>query len=206
MQISPRALAVAALGCGPLLLAAGCGTADTSGSRSSLAPIEPSSYVTIAPATTTTTTTLAPEEIAASGVSPTEQTYTVVAGDSLSKIASLYGITLDQLINYNQWSDGVNHFIFPGDTVLIPPESKIPGAGTPTTTPPAGSTPTADSQPASSDGECPSTYVIQSGDTTRIKVAERFGITYQEMDAANASTPGYANFVVGTPITIPCPS
>ena len=215
MKSKPRALAVAALAVVPLLLVTACGGDGTSaGSSSNLTPITGSSYVTIQPATTTTT--LPPGEAVAAepgGTSTQEQAYTVQAGDSVSKIASMHGITADVLANYNTWPEGIQHPIFPGDVIRIPPNSQVPATGatsaTATTVAPTGGE-TGAAEPAdpgetTTDGECPTTYVIQSGDTTRIGVAEKFGITYEQMDAANANTPGYANFVVGTPITIPCP-
>lgn len=205
MQITPRAIAFAAFGVGPLLLASGCGGTSDTGARATLANIQPTSFVEIAPATTTTTTTISLEEIEASGVSPVEQTYVIVRGDSISKIASLHDITMEQLINYNSWADGFNHLLVPGDTVLIPPESAIPGADTGDVAAGDDSDTGDGTGDTASDGDCPTTYVIQAGDNTRIGVAEQFDITYQQMDVANANTPGYQNFIVGTEIVIPCP-
>jgi len=54
MELTSRAVSLASFGLGALLLAAGCGS-EESGSRSTLATIQGSSYVTIQPATTTTT-------------------------------------------------------------------------------------------------------------------------------------------------------
>lgn len=51
---------------------------------------------------------------------------------------------------------------------------------------------------------CPTTYVLEGG-TTRVEVAARFGLSYQELDAANRDTPGYPQFVAGTEIVVPCP-
>lgn len=77
---------------------------------------------------------LVPDQLAAS--SPTtsavqaEQTYTVVAGDSIFKIAERYGLEMDVLANYNRWEDGIDHVLDIGDVVKIPP-----GAPTTPTTP-----------------------------------------------------------------------
>jgi len=46
------------------------------------------------------------------------------------------------------------------------------------------------------------TYTVQSGDSPK-RVAAMFGVTLQEMGAANLNTPGYRNFVVGIIINIP---
>ncbi|MDJ0768055.1 MAG: LysM peptidoglycan-binding domain-containing protein [Ilumatobacter sp.] len=204
MRITPRAFAAIAFGALPLLLVTGCGS-EATGSRTTLANLQGSSYVTIQPATTTTTTTV-PESLEG-GRNPDAQSYTVQSGDSVFKIADTFDVDPEVLANFNSWPEGVQHPLFVGDIVNIPPGAAAPGsaaatdAGTDTGT--GTDTATGDE---TADGECPTTYVIADGDNTRIGVAERFGITFQEMDAANVNTPGYQNFVVGTPITIPCPS
>ncbi len=209
MRFSPRRVAAVTFGVVPVLLVAGCGSSDGDDARATITPIQGSSYVTIAQATTTTTTSTVPGATLPEGaISPTEQTYQVVAGDSLSKIAGLYDLeSIDVLCNYNGWTDCPDHLLLPGDQILIPPNAPVPSAGGEAAA--GGETTddgTTDETATGEDGECPTTYVIAAGDTSRIRVADRFGITYQEMDAANANTPGYANFVVGTAITIPCPS
>lgn len=215
MRSKSRVLTVAAVAVVPLLLVTACGGDGTdAGTSNNLTPIQGSSYVTIEPATTTTTTTVAPGDATGpepGSVSASEQTYTVQSGDSVFKIASLFGITADVLASYNSWPEGIQHSIFPGDVVRIPPNSQVPALGGQTA---EGATDGSTDEEATAgttgdatatDGECPTTYVIQAGDTSRIKVAEKFDITFEQMDAANVNTPGYANFVVGTPITIPCP-
>lgn len=209
MAVPPRFFVAVALGVGPLLLIGGCGN-EATGARTTLVEIQPESYHVDPPITTTTTTSL-PPVVPEGQVSPTEQIYVVVPGDGLSKIASKYDITLDALVNYNAWPEGIAHPIFQGDEIKIPPNAKVPSL-TPTTDPasgaggsvPSGETP---AQGTNANGDdCPTTYTIADGDTSRIKVAAKFGITYEQMDAANANTPGYSSFIVGTEITIPCPS
>ncbi len=171
---------------------AGCGgTVDEA--LDSAPPPSATSYVVIDPPTTTVAVTEPPEASAPSGAGTTSTTvpgeYVVRANDSVYRVAERFGLTPEELAEINGWSDGINHTILPGDTSLVAP-------------------PTTDSVPATGSlpGKCPTTYTIQSGDTTPIGVAERFGITFEAMDAANADTPGYSSFVVGTEITIPCPS
>ena len=48
------------------------------------------------------------------------------------------------------------------------------------------------------------TYTIEAGDTTRLKVAEKFDVTVEALDAANAGTAGYGGFYPGLKIVIPC--
>jgi LysM repeat protein len=204
MHVTPRVVILAAFGVGPLLLAAGCGGASPSGARVTLANIQPTSFVEIAPATTTTTTTISPQQIEESGISPVEQTYTVQSGDGASKIASLYGITLDQLVSYNQWPEGVSHLFLVGDTVLIPPESKIPGAGAGTATGTDGET-AGDSTGGDTGVEnlgegC--THTIEAGEFPN-KVAKQYEITYPQLQAANPSMDMTVTFPVGAVLVIP---
>lgn len=215
MQSNSRVLVASAMAVVPLLLVTACGGGGTeAGTSNNLTPIAGSSYVTIEPATTTTTTTLpegADTGLQPGDTSPVEQTYTVQSGDSVFKIASLFGVSPEVLANYNTWPDGINHAIFIGDVIRIPPDSQVPDiagtAGEAGGATGGGDDATGDTatDATGGDGECPTTYVIQAGDTTRIGVAEQFGITFEQMDAANVNTPGYQNFIVGTPITIPCP-
>ena len=209
MKITSRAAIYAAFGVGPLLMAAGCGGDTGTAAEGTLAQIQPTSFVEVAPATTTTTT-VAPTDTTP-GRAPGEQAYTIRSGDSISKIAALHDITMDQLVAYNSWPNGLSHNLFAGDVVKIPPGASVPGAvtatadATDTGSSSGDSGDTTDEAASTGDGDCPTTYTIKSGDNTRIGVAAQFDITYEQMDAANAGTPGYSSFVVGTEITIPCP-
>jgi LysM repeat protein len=213
MRFRPQALLIIGFGIGPVLLAAGCsGDGSADGPGGTLVNIQPTSFVVKEPETSTTTTTIAFTAVVAGGRSPTEQTYIVQPGDSLSLIASIHDITSEVLVSYNAvaWPEGAAHTFFPNEEVKIPPDSKIPGTATDADTGTAGETDTGGGTPATgttaNGGECPTTYTVAAGDTSRIKVAAKFDLTYQQLDAANTGTPGYANFVVGTVITVPCPS
>lgn len=50
-----------------------------------------------------------------------EQEYIIQAGDSLGSIAAAFDVTLEQLVNYNQFDDGINHLLLPGESLLVPP-------------------------------------------------------------------------------------
>lgn len=199
MQFKSSALVFAAFGVGPLLLAAGCGDSSGDGAGSILTPIQPSSYVTIEPATTTTTTTIPfdSEQAEAGQISPVEQTYIVVPGDSLSKIAGLYDITVDVLINYNGWTDGTNHLLLAGDVILIPPNTPVPGgvsdAGT-------GDSTTATPDEPDDEGGC--THTIAAGENPT-KVANKYGLTYDQLQIANPFMDFTTTFIVGDVLTIP---
>lgn len=61
-----------------------------------------------------------------------EQPYVIQEGDSLGGIASTFDITLEQLVNYNQFEDGPSQLILVGDLILIPPDALLVAATTTT--------------------------------------------------------------------------
>lgn len=91
---------------------------------------------------------------------PTETTYTVVAGDTLSGIASRYGTTYQELARINNIANP--NLIYVGQVIKIPTNGSVP------------STP-------SSSAEY---YVVKSGDTLS-GIAARYGTTYQEIARKN---------------------
>lgn len=215
--------AVAAVGVG----LSACGD-DTEGSgTSTTVTIAATSYVTREPVTTTTAgPTTEPEP---GDEAPTEQLYTVEAGDFFARIAERYGISIEELVNYNQFPEGADHQINPGDVVKIPPGAQVPeDENGVTTDPPTEPTdreprdrdpPAEETDPPRSeetdpptrttvepDNCSPGTYTIQEGDLTRIGVAQKFDVTVEELDAANAGTDGYSSFYAGLEIVIPAGS
>ena len=56
-------------------------------------------------------------------LAPPTNTYVVDAGDTLSGIAAGYGLTLDELVEVNDWSEGADHAIFPGDVIALPDDA-----------------------------------------------------------------------------------
>ena len=64
-------------------------------------------------------------------------TYVVQAGDALSTIGDAYGVTARQIVDANDWSDGIAHVIQPGQTIRLPSGAALrPDAATVTTTAP----------------------------------------------------------------------
>lgn len=133
-----------------------------------------------------------------------EQTYEVRAGDYLVRIARQFDVTAEAIVAYNGW-ESLQHDLQPGAEILIPPQDWDPdesiGSGAPDEA-------TESSDGAAADGSCPDgseqeTYTIQAGDV-KGTVARRFDVTVAELDAANATTPYYAGFVIGIDIVIPC--
>jgi LysM repeat protein len=211
-----RPVGVIALGLSPAILISACGDGDDETSNTPVVAIQETSYVVKEPATTTTT--LPPDLSADGAISSVEQLYTIEAGDAVSSIANKFGITMEELANYNEWPEGISHPIYPGEEIRIPPNSKIPSAAeadedetddtadtSDETDSTEADTESTDAPPSGSGDDCePGSYTITADDTTRLKVAEKFDVTVEALDAANANTSGYSGFYPGLQIVIPC--
>jgi LysM repeat protein len=212
-----RPLGVIAIGLSPAILITACGNGDDETANTPVVPIQETSYVVKEPATTTTTL---PADLAAEGgISAAAQVYTVVAGDAVYSIANKFDVDPVEMANFNDWPEGVNHFLAVGDVVNIPPGGRIPGAAveddetatddtesdTTETDDTEADTDSTDAPPSGSGDDCePGQYTITADDTTRLKVAEKFDVTVEALDAANVNTNGYAGFYPGLEIVIPC--
>ena len=216
-----RSFGFAAFGA-PLLLVvtlAACGGDDDSADGTRV-EIQPTSFVTTP--STTTPPTAAPG--AATGepgeVSPTEQVHVVKPGEFLSGIAADYEVSMDEIIEYNQWSDGIAHPLNPDDQVRIPPNAVIPSPDeedeadtsdeeTDSTDEDSGdegdteSTEESDEPELCPDGETRGTYTIKANDIPA-RVAASLDVTVDQLNEANVDTPGYGGFIVGIKINIPC--
>ena len=105
------------------------------------------------------------------------------------KVADQFGVPLAVLLAFNGWATG-SEFPFPGQDVKIPPGA-LPAGPVGETIPDSGS-------------NCPAgQYTIEASDTARTKVAEKFDVTVDALDAANAGTSGYGAFYPGLKIVIP---
>ncbi len=216
--------AVAGLGVGGL---SACGD-DTEGSGTSTTiTIAATSYVTREPVTTTTSATTGGQstEPAPGDPAATEQIYTVESGDYFALIAEEYGITVEELVNYNQFPDGAGHLLIPGETIKIPPGAVVPeDENGVTTDPPTDPTdpdpeetdpPAAGTEPPRSeetdppsrttvepDNCSPGTYTVAEGDYPTL-VAQNFDVSLEALTAANEGTDGYDSFYIGLEIVIP---
>lgn len=115
----------------------------------------------------------------ATGAATTATTYTVEAGDTLVRIASVHGVTLAALIEAN----GITN----ANLIRIGQQLTIPGTGATAGTSSGGSS-TGDAS-SGSDGSGSvvagsTTYVVQSGDTLG-RIAAKFGISTSALAAAN---------------------
>ncbi len=121
----------------------------------------------------------------------TIQEYELQAGDNPTKVASAWGISLQELNDVNATTTGYDIF-FVGLKIKIPVGATIPveGTGTGETLPPV-------------EIELCGEYTLASGDFPKV-VADKFKVTVKALDAANEDTNGYGGFIVGTKINIPC--
>jgi lysozyme len=101
-----------------------------------------------------------------------EDTYVVSQGDTLGSIAKRYGVSVVELQELNEIADP--NQIFVGQELRIP-----------TAAPGSEETETADEETETPDED--KTYVVQQGDTL-FKIALRFGITLEALQAANNIT------------------
>ncbi len=209
-----------ALGLALTLTAAACGDSDA-GETAPTITIQPQSYQSKPAPTQPPDVTGAPEANE-DGTTDQVQQYTVKENEYPAQIASRFEITLSELLNFNGWelnSQGwVPDFPPPGSVIEIPPGAKFidpnaedeeeatettdatpgtssDGAVVATTTAAAASDPAAD--------RCsPGTYTVESGDYP-IGVAQKFDVTIEALNQANANTPGYSTFYPSLKIVIP---
>lgn len=199
MPVSSRPHVLAATAVGALVLLAGCGN-DASGARTTLVPVQPSSYVVQEPVPTTTTTTTiaqaAPEE---GQISTVEQSYEIKPNDNLSKIASLFEVGMQDICNYNEWTDCIDppHLLLPGDTIKIPPNALVPGTGSGGTGDEVASP---DAEPEVTEAPQGCSHTIEAGENPT-RVADKYEITVEQLREAN---PGVIDtFIVGQTLVIP---
>ncbi len=193
---------------GALLLAA-CGSGSDEGATQSTIQLSQGStaFIVRAPATT-----LAPEATPAEGgISTAAQDYTVQAGDYPLKIVADFGITLDELVAFNEWAS-YKEFPGIGSVIKIPPNAILGGAGTTTTI--AGATAGGETAsgtetatpaatlPDSGDNCGVGEHIVKDGDLP-IRLAKQYDVTLEALNAANASNPAYRQFIIGQTIYIP---
>jgi LysM repeat protein len=121
--------------------------------------------------------------------------HVVEAGQTLGLIASLYGTTVDVLVEANQLSDA--NYVFIGQEITVPGVATQSG-------PAANSNSVAPAAPQAATVSLTatgSTYVVESGDTL-YGIAARFGTSVNAIASANKlSDPGY--IYTGQHLTIP---
>ena len=124
-----------------------------------------------------------------------EFTHTIVAGDFLRRIADTYGVEIDDIVGANEWEDGRDHLLLPGDEIYLPADATRPTS----TTVSAASGDDGDTEGGANgpsaggedlDNVCAAGQmadVYERGDGETIdEVASSFGITPSELQLANA--------------------
>ncbi len=132
-------------------------------------------------------------------------TYTIVAGDTLAVIAERFGTTVDEISQANGITDPTQLVV--GQVLVIPggiaPEEEVLTA---TVAPPPTSAPAATAEPAPTPQPSDETYTVQSGDNAS-DIADSFGITLDELAAANGTTvDDLRSLQVGDVLIIPTPT
>jgi LysM repeat protein len=163
-------LSVASLG-----LLGACG-GDSASPATTLKPLTSTNFATVPPVAETTTTV-------AGNSLPEQQLYTVQAGDFLSKIAQQFGVTMEEIVQYNEWTDGINHPLFPGDEIAIPggATQQVDPTGGTTTIPITGGEATTTTVAAAVEG---ASYTVEAGDFLA-GIADKFDTTVDAIVAAN---------------------
>lgn len=101
----------------------------------------------------------------------------VVEGDTVGSIAAAYGLDVASVLSANGL--GPTSLIFPGEAIVLPLADPSVVQPNPVGTPPADA---ASPAPPSTSAD---THVVEAGDTL-FALAEAYGVTVAELDAANA--------------------
>jgi len=146
----------------------------------------------------TTTTTIPSEVIEAAP----QQEYVIQSGDIGITIAEKFDITLEELENANGWSSASVELPFPGESIVIPAGASD---GTSTGSSSSGSSDGGQTGEAIDDpgDNCGAgSYVLENGDNPS-SVANKFNVSLDELNAANADNSAYTAFIVGETVVIP---
>ncbi len=120
------------------------------------------------------------------------------SGDYPLKVAQQFGVTVDELVAFNEWGS-VNEFPFPGTVIKIPPGATV-AAATPETTVAAAPATEGEAatdrvdRPAVDDPRCRRQLRRRrahrrGGRLPRSSVAKKFDVTVDALNAANAEHP-----------------
>lgn len=125
-------------------------------------------------------------------------TYQIVAGDVPGKLAERFGVAVDDLAAANVNTPGYSSYLI-GAVVIIPHGDALADTGSDAGQPQE----TAPDENACVDGRRTFTHEIVRGDNPS-KLAKRYDTTVADLESANANTPGYSSYLLGTQVIIPC--
>ena len=125
---------------------------------------------------------VAPAPVASSPVAGSR--YTIVAGDTISRIASRFGVSTQAILTANGL--GWSSIIYPGQSVAIPGSSAPAAAPVAAAPAPVVAAPVV-AAPVASAPVSGATYTIVSGDNIT-KIATKLGVTVQSLLSANGLT------------------
>ena len=202
---------------GPVLVGAlvlgACGTAADDGATVSTLDLSGSAtnFVVRVPDTTQSA------DEAAGGISTGSQEYTIQAGDYPLKVANDFGVSVDDLVAFNEWGSA-NEFPFPGTVIRIPPGATTGGAASDEGDAAAEEDATSETEAVDAAADesaepietipdagdnCPEgEHTVVEGDVP-VRLAEQYDVTLDALNAANADNPAYQQFIVGQTIIIP---
>jgi LysM repeat protein len=162
---------------------------------------------TVPPATAAPNTTIPTSTSTTVNPNTTPSTYTVAAKDTVSGIGRRCGLTPQALADYNSWTDGIAHPIYPGTVVKLPctPEgaAATPSATTSaTTTTVKAASPTTTTVTPGPGG----LYTVVAGDYLA-GIAAKTGTTVKAIVSVNGWSDGAAHPIYpGNVIKLPAKS
>jgi hypothetical protein len=197
------------------IVLAACGGDDGDGRVD--VTIGPTSFQTRPPVTTLapTPSLLAGETLPEGTRNPNSQQYEVQRGDFLFAIAEMFDVEIDSIVAINEWPEGIDHPLNPGDTIVIPPEALDAGAirreSDDSDEADEGAEDVVDSiggLGGNPGEECPDgsdrpVYEIQAGDIPG-RVANQLDISLEDLTAVNEGNSAWSSFIVGAEIWLPC--
>ena len=171
---------------------AACST-DVSGTATTVVAVESTNFQTIPPVSPTTVPVTTTLPIGAVGV---EQSYTVRPGDSPSLVATLFGLTMSELLMYNGLVAS-GQFPFPGAIIKVPPSAMVLNPVI-TVAPDVAAGPAV----AGCDARPAGTYQIAPGDSIYV-IRKKFCVSLAALLAANNWPSQSVNIRPGQIINIP---
>lgn len=146
--------------------------------------IYPGQKLTIKGGQTTGTSTNNPGSSPSSGNTNTSNTtsassskYTVKAGDSVWKIANDHGISMNQLI---QWNNIKNNFVYPGQQLVVSNSGSSTNNGTSSNNATGNTAGNTSSNTANTNTSSNTTYTVKAGESVW-SISHKFGISMNQL-------------------------